>query len=276
MTTAHPDVELLELDLLLEGVRRRYGYDFRDYARASLLRRVRRQMAQEGVSSPTALLERVLHDPEAMQRLLLGLSVHVTAMFRDLAFYRALRAQVVPHLKTWPFVRVWHAGCSTGEEAWSLAIVLAEEGLADRCRIYATDMSEAALARAKEGMIPLESMREYAENYIAAGGARSFSEYYVAGGNQAAISPALRSGIVWAQHNLVTDSSFDEFHLLLCRNVMIYFNRALQDRVHQVLYDSLPSLGTLALGARESLKFTVKAGCYEPIDEEQRLYRKVR
>ncbi|MEA2716269.1 MAG: chemotaxis protein methyltransferase CheR, partial [Actinomycetota bacterium] len=202
------DLEEIELDVLLEAVFRRYGFDFRNYARASLRRRMARRRDLEGLSTLSGLLERLLHDPACMERLLLDLSINVTAMFRDPGFYRALRRTVVPVLRTYPFLRIWNAGCSTGEETFSLAILLAEEGLLDRTRIYATDINQAVLGRARDGVFPLEKMREYTENYLAAGGTRSFSEYYVAAYDGARFDPALAANVVFAQHNLVADRSF--------------------------------------------------------------------
>jgi len=268
------DLEDIEIDLLLEAVFRRYGFDFRNYARASLRRRLLRRRDLEGIGTVSGLLERLLHDPDCMERLLLDLSINVTAMFRDPGFYRAFRRIVVPVLRTYPFLRIWNAGCSTGEETYSLAILLAEEGLLDRTRIYATDINQAVLARARDGVFPLEKMREYTENYQAAGGTRAFSEYYVAAYDGARFHPALAANVVFAQHNLVADRSFNEFHVVVCRNVLIYFDRTLQDRVHGLFYDSLARFGILALGQKESVVFTSHEADYQALDEPQRLYRK--
>lgn len=273
---ADPDLVDFEVDLLLDAVYRRTGYDFREYARASIKRRVLERASAEAAPTVTALLERALHDPEAMERLLLGLSVRVTAMFRDPDFYLSFRQRVVPLLRTYPFTRIWHAGCSTGEEVYSMAILLHEEGLYERCRIYATDVSEGALRRAREGFVPLAAMQDYTANYLAAGGARSFSEYYTAAYGGVIFRAALREQVVFAQHNLAVDSSFNEFNVVLCRNVMIYFNKALQDRVHALLYESLARHGVLALGRRESLRFTPHEDDYEVLDERTRLFRKPR
>ena len=271
---APPSIEAIEVDLLLEAVHRVRGYDFREYARASLLRRVANQVKTENVPTVSALLDRVLHDSACMDRLLLGLSVTVSAMFRDPGFFRALRERVVPMLRTYPFVRIWQAGCSLGEEAYSLAILLEEEGLIERSRIYATDISEGILARARAGVYPLDLMRKYTENHVRAGGLRPFSEYYTAAYDNAVLRPSLRDRVVFAQHNLVTDGVFNEFNLVLCRNVMIYFNRDLQARVHRLLYDSLGSFGVLGLGAKESLSLTAVEDNYEVLDATHRLYRR--
>src|ERR1041384_2157397 len=216
------DVDEIELALLLEGVYRRYGFDFREYAPASLRRRVWRRVHAEGLSTVSALQDKLLHDPACMERLLLDLSINVTAMFRDPTFYARFREKVVPLLRTYPFTRIWVAGCSTGEEVYSLAILLEEESLYDRARIYATDINEDVLGRARLGVFPLAKMQDYTRNYLSAGGTRSFSDYYTSAYDGAAFDRSLVRNVVFAQHNLVSDGSFNEFHLIVCRNVMIY------------------------------------------------------
>jgi chemotaxis protein methyltransferase CheR len=270
------ELEELEIELLLEAVHRRYGFDFRGYAPASLKRRLWRRIRAEKLATVSALQERILHDPQVMERLLLDLSVNVTAMFRDPTFYAALRTKVVPLLRTYPFTRIWVAGCSTGEEVYSLAILLSEEGIYERARIYATDINEVVLERAKTGVFPLDKMQEYTENYIKAGGERSFSEYYVARYEGALFSRSLLDNVVFAQHNLVSDRAFNEFNLILCRNVMIYFDRALQNRVHELFYESLETFGVLGLGHKEAMSFTPFEDRFEELDANERLYRKVR
>jgi chemotaxis protein methyltransferase CheR len=270
------DLERVEIELLLEGVYRHYGFDFRSYAYASIRRRLWKRVDAERLSSISELQALVLHDSTAMDRLLLDLSISVTAMFRDPDFYRVFREEVVPLLRTYPFIRIWHAGCSSGEEVYSAAIVLEEEGLLDRARIYATDINDRVLKQAKAGIFPLNRMQEYTENYIRAGGGRSFSEYYTAMYDGALFSPSLTRNTVFSQHNLVTDRSFSEFHMVFCRNVLIYFDRALQDRVHSLFYDSLVMLGILALGSKESLRFSQYEDCYEMLHVKERIYRKVR
>jgi chemotaxis protein methyltransferase CheR len=210
-----------------------------------------------------------------MNQLLLDLSINVTAMFRDPTFYVAFRHKVVPLLRTYPFIRVWHAGCSTGEEVYSMAILLEEEGLYERARIYATDINEVVLQRAKSGIFPLDRMQEYTENYIRAGGTRSFSEYYTAKYDGALFRQELLKNVVFSQHNLVTDRSFAECTVILCRNVLIYFDKTLQNRVHSLFYDSLVMFGILALGSKESLKFSQYEPCYEKLSPTEKLYRKV-
>jgi chemotaxis protein methyltransferase CheR len=268
-------VERIELDLLLEAVYRRYGFDFREYAPASLRRRVARRMRLEGVTTVSALQDLILRDPDVMERLLLDLSINVTAMFRDPSFYSALRNRVLPELRTYPFTRIWVAGCSTGEEVYSLAILLLEEGIYDRTRIYATDINESVLDRARAGVFPLDKMREYTQNYIKAGGQRAFSEYYLAKYDGAQFQRSLVENVVFAQHNLVSDRSFNEFNVIVCRNVMIYFDRALQDKVHRLFHESLVTFGVLALGAKESIKFSPFESGYEELDATERLYKKV-
>lgn len=269
-------LERIEIELLLEGIFRQYGFDFRAYAYSSIRRRIWKRITAEQLENISALQERVLHDPRMMERLLLDLSVNVTAMFRDPGFYAAFREQVIPLLRTYPFIRIWHAGCSTGEEVYSMAILLQEEGLYDRARLYATDINEVVLQQAKAGIFPLDRMQEYTENYIRAGGKRSFSEYYTAKYDGALFSPSLKQNIVFSQHNLVTDRSFSEFNVVLCRNVLIYFDRKLQQRVHGLFYESLVTFGILCLGSKESLKFSEYEACYEQIVGMEKIYRKVR
>lgn len=271
-----PDLEQLEVQLLLEGIFKQYGFDFRSYAYASVRRRLWKRIEAEGLATISGLQERVLHEPAMMERLLLDLSINVTAMFRDPGFYKVFREQVVPTLRTYPFIRLWHAGCATGEEVYSMAMLLEEESLYERSRIYATDINEVVLQKAKAGIFPIERMQEYTENYIAAGGKRAFSDYYIAKYGGALFSPALTRNVVFSQHNLVTDSSFSEFNAILCRNVLIYFDKSLQARVHELFYNSLSMFGVLALGSRESLRFSPYEDSYEQINGPEKIYRKVR
>ncbi|HET6647836.1 MAG TPA: protein-glutamate O-methyltransferase CheR [Pyrinomonadaceae bacterium] len=269
------DLEDIEISLLLEGLYRAYGFDFRDYSRASIKRRILEMMRIEKLGTVSAFQDRVLHDTISLDRFLLGLSVHATSMFRDPSFYLTFRQKVVPLLRTYPTVQIWIAGCSTGEEVYSLAILLQEENLYNRCRIYATDISHAVLRRARDGIFPLSAMREYTNNYHQAGGAHEFSDYYTAQYDSVIFSSALKNNVVFSEHNLATDGSFNEFQVILCRNVMIYFNKDLQARVHNLLYDSLSMFGVFGLGNKESLKFTPRAAFYEHLNEKDKLYRKV-
>src|SRR5688572_11494346 len=268
-TPAPKEIELedIEIDLLLEGLYRAHGFDFRDYSRASIKRRILDLMRGEKMDTVSAFQAKVLHDAACLDRFLLGLSVHVTSMFRDPSFYSTFRRQVVPLLRTYPTVQIWIAGCSTGEEVYSLAILLQEEKLYERCRIYATDISQAVLRKARDGIFPLSAMREYTVNYLQAGGAHEFSDYYTAQYDSVIFHSGLRNNVVFSEHNLATDGSFNEFQVILCRNVMIYFNKDLQARVHNLLYDSLSMFGVFGLGNKESLKFTPRAAFYERSEE---------
>jgi chemotaxis protein methyltransferase CheR len=267
--------EDIEIELLLEGLYRAYGFDFREYSRPSLKRRILEMMRAENLETISALQDKILHDAAYLERLLLGLSVHATAMFRDPSFYVTFRRKVVPLLRTYPTVQIWVAGCSTGEEVYSLAILLQEERLYERCRIYATDISQAVLRKARDGIFPLSAMREYTNNYHQAGGANEFSDYYTAQYGSVIFSSALKSNVVFSEHNLATDGSFNEFQVILCRNVMIYFNKDLQARVHKLLYDSLSMFGVFGLGNKESLRFTPRASFYQHLNDHDKLYRKI-
>jgi chemotaxis protein methyltransferase CheR len=268
-------VEELELELLLEAVHRHFGYDFRDYARTSIRRRIWKLVRSEGLETISALQGRVLHDHGAWDRFVQGMSVNVSAMFRDPHFFQAFRRHAVPVLRTYPFIRIWQAGCSLGEEAYSLAILLSEEGLYERTLIYATDINEATLRQAREGIYPADLMQKYTQNYLQAGGTRSFSEYYTARYELAIMRPSLRQQIVFSQHNLVSDGAFNEFNVVLCRNVMIYFNRALQERTHTLLHGSLAMFGMLGLGSKESMQFMPLQPAYEQLAPGEKLYRRI-
>jgi len=274
MSAERRALQEIEIDLLLEGIHRHHGYDFRDYARASLRRRVRKLMVEEGVDNVSALQERVFHDPDCLERLVATWTVKVTSMFRSPGFFATFREHAVPLLRTYPFVRIWVAGCSSGEEVYSLAILLREEGLLERSRIYATDLNTRVLETAQAGIFALGQMKEYTENYQRGGGKRAFSEYYTARYDRVVFDPSLRDNVVFSRHNLVTDGSFNEFQAIICRNVMIYFNRELQERVHQLFLDSLCSLGVLGLGSKETLRVSSVADRYEAIARRQRLFRK--
>ncbi|MFC4776911.1 CheR family methyltransferase [Paenibacillus sp. GCM10023252] len=268
--------EQLEIELLLEAVYRLCGQDYRNYAYASVRRRIWHRVHAEHLTTISGLLERVIHDRACMERLLSDMTIHVTEMFRDPGMFRAFREEVVPLLRTYPFIRIWHAGCSTGEEVYSMAILLQEEGLYHKTRIYATDTNAEVLDIAKQGVYPLERMQQYTRNYMDSGGKESFSRYYKARYNSVIFQAELKKNIIFAQHNLVTDGSFNEFNVILCRNVMIYFNKQLQDHVHGLLYDSLSMFGILALGTKESITFTQHSEAYEELDVHNRLYRKVK
>jgi chemotaxis protein methyltransferase CheR len=269
------EVEEVELELLVSGVADHWGYDFRNYSRASLRRRVREAMRKEGVPTISALQERVLHDPVALGRFVATVSVHATSMFRDPEFYVSLKTQVFPLLRTYPFARIWHAGCASGEEVYSLAILLEEEGLYERCRIYGTDISMVALERAARGILPLANMKEYTRNYQLAGGTRDFSDYYGADDKNAILRERLRQNVVFSQHNLVSDGAFNEFQLVLCRNVMIYFDEVLRERVIGLLHGSLVRFGVLGLGRKETLRYTPFSDRFEELPGNVKLYRRL-
>jgi len=267
-------VEEIEINLLLEAVYQRYGYDFRSYARASIERRARQFMANNGFASVSEMLPRLLRDKVFFTALARFFSIPVTEMFRDPPVYRSLREKVVPFLRTWPHFKVWHAGCATGEEVYSLAIVLKEEGVYDRATIYATDFNEDALDRARDGIYDIGKIQEATRNYQEAGGQGSFSEYYHARYDAVAVHSDLRQRVVFSSHNLASDSAFGEMHLVFCRNVMIYFNRQLQNRALGLFTESLVHGGFLCLGTKEDLQFTDACGHYEAMDRKARIYKK--
>lgn len=268
--------EDVEIKLLLNNMFDRYGYDFRNYALSSLKRRIWKRAQGEGLSTISGLREKVFHGPGCMERLLFDLSVHVTDFFRDPGFYVSFRKEVAPLLRTFPFVRIWHAGCATGEEVYSMAILLQEENLLNRSKIYATDMNEKVLAKAKSGIFPLKSMQQFTSNYLKSGGKKSFSTYYTARYDNAIFNPELKKNMVFAHHNLATDSSFNEFNVILCRNVMIYFDRKLQGQVHRLFYKSLSLSGILVLGEKESMQFTPHEQMYKRVGELAKIYRKIK
>lgn len=267
------DPEAIEVELLLEAVHRVYGHDFRNYGRAHLIRRIRHRMALAGAETVSALQGRLLREPALLSEFLMDLSVNVTEFFRDPDFFRAVRTELVPRLETYPSARVWHAGCAGGEEVYSMAILLAEEGLLDRCQIYATDFNPAALERGKRGIFDIDRMREYTQNYQKSGGRASFADYFTARYGSVIFDPALRRRISFFEHNLVTDGPPGEMHLVVCRNVLIYFNRKLQTRVIRLFRDSLIPGGFLCLGTKESLEFTGVAHAFQNAVPGQRIYR---
>jgi len=271
---AREDISELEVSLLLEAVYQKCGYDFRQYSKAHINRRIRNRMALSGLEDVSQIQSRVLKDETFASELLQDLSITVTEMFRDQYFYRSLRENVIPILKTYPFIKIWHAGCSTGEEAYSMAIIMQEEGLYDRTTIYATDFNQRALDRAKEGIISNAMAKEYTINYQLAGGKESFSSYYTSIYDNIIMNQSLKKNIVWANHNLVTDSVFAEVHLILCRNVLIYFDNTLQNKVQKLFYDSLINGGILCLGSKEGLRFTAFCEKYMELDKKQRIFKK--
>ena len=254
------ELEDIERRLLLEAIFLRYGYDFRNYSQASISRRIRQFIARNGIETTSELLPRILRQPAFFQNLLFEFSVTVTEMFRDPSFYRALRREVVPMLRTYPFIKVWSAGCATGEEVYSLAILLKEEGLLKKATIFATDINDDSLAKAKRGIYPLKQVREYTANFQKTDPLNSFGSYYHADQEDIVMDRELKNRITFANHNLVSDQVFGEMHLILCRNVMIYFNKKLQERVLNLFDQSLIRGGFLCLGVRESLQFSSLSG----------------
>ena len=270
-----PSDDEVELGLLLEAIFHKYHYDFRRYSEASLRRRVQAALAHFGCGTISALQERVLHEPRMFGELLRFLTVQVSEFFRDPSYFRSIREKVVPYLETYPSIKVWVPGCGTGEEAYSLAIVLAEEGLLDRTLIYATDINPESLRAAEEGIYAVDRFARFSESYLLSGGRTSLSSYYMAQYSSAIIARSLKQSILFSDHSLATDSVFAEVELVSCRNVLIYFERELQDRAVGVLHDSLCRKGFLGLGSKESLRFSVHAAAFTEFVPEDRIYQRI-
>jgi chemotaxis protein methyltransferase CheR len=276
LASSTEELEKIEIDLLLQGLYVWCGYDYRNYAYNSIKRRIWHRVHSEKLSSITGLLEKVLHDPACLKRLIADFSINVTEMFRDPLFFLHFREKVAPVLRTYPSLRIWHAGCATGEEVYSMAMLLHEEGIYEKTKIYATDINTDVLKVAKYGEFPLDNMRKFTNNYMKAGGKKAFSDYYTVTNNGVKFHSYLTKNVVFAQHNLVTDGSFNEFHVILCRNVLIYFDKTLQGKVHDLFYESLGMFGILGLGDKETISFTKRADYYEEISSNQKLYRKIK
>ena len=266
--------ENIEIELFLQAIFLKYGYDFRNYGKAHIKRRVSHRLSVSGFNSVSEIIHKLLYDPVFYQDVLQDLSITVTEMFRDPDFYLAVRKEVVPLLKTYPFIKIWHAGCATGEEVYSMAILLKEEGLLKRTQIYATDFNQIALQKARNGIYPIDRIKEFTINYQKSGGKASFSDYYNARYESVILNESLKENIVFADHNLVTDGVFGEMNLVICRNVMIYFDKALQNKVIKLFYDSLVSGGFLCLGSKESLRFAQHAPKFDTTSEKDKIYRK--
>lgn len=269
------ELEHIEIELLLEGIYRQYGMDFRNYAFSFIRRRIRHRIYTENLATVSKLQELVLHDPNVLKRLLEDFSITVTEMFRDPSFYLTFRKKIIPLLKEYPAIRIWHAGCSTGEEVYSMAILLYEEDLHNKTTIYATDINETALETAKSGIFPLKKMQLYTKNYLHSGGRKAFSEYYSAKEDHVTFHSFLNKNTVFAPHNLAVDHSFNEFHVIICRNVMIYFNSELQNRVHELFDNSLIVSGILGIGTKEALAYSSHSSFYEEMDSNEKLYKKM-
>ena len=271
MTAADP--QAIELELVVEAIFRRYGHDFRNYARASLERRLRSRMRSEGMNTLLDLVPRILHEPPFAASLIDDLSVTVTEMFRDPSLYQMLRTEIIPVLQTYPYAKIWHAGCATGEEVYSMAIVLHEEGFLERVQLYATDCNKRALELAKQGIYSMQDMQKATSNYNKTAPKGAFHDYYHARYKSAALARFLRERVIFAHHNLATDTAFGTMNVVLCRNVMIYFNRQLQDRALRLFRDSLCRRGFLILGTKETLEFSSVVDTFEPVDLPHRVYR---
>jgi len=266
--------EKIEISLLLQAIYLKYGYDFRSYAKASIKRRILHRLSLSGFKTISEMQHNLLYDQRFFETLLLDLSINVTAMFRDPSFYRALRKKVIPVLKDRSFIKIWHAGCATGEEVYSMAILFKEEGLYEKTQIYATDLSQEAIKQAKEGVYSIDNIKQYTSNYQKAGGLASFADYYTARYDNAIMKGALKKKVVFSDHNLVTDGAFGEMDLILCRNVLIYFSRDLQNRVFRLFRDSLCGGGFLCLGSKESIRFSECSDDFEDVVTKEKIYRK--
>lgn len=266
-------LEDLEIRLLLEALFQRYHYDFRNYAHASIKRRLRQALTQLNFATFSALQDGLLHDPEVLPRLLRHLTVQVSEMFRDPSYFRALREKVLPHLRTYPSLKVWIAGCGEGEELYSMVILFREEGLEQRTLFYATDISQDALAAANAGEFSLDRIKLFTENHRNSGGRSSLSDYYSAAYGRASFDESLRQRTVFSDHSLVTDAVFAEMHLISCRNVMIYFDKTLQDRALGLFRQSLTRKGFLGLGAKETVRFSQHAGAFTEFVREEKIYQ---
>jgi chemotaxis protein methyltransferase CheR len=268
------ETQNIELQLLLQAIYLKYGYDFRNYAKASIKRRIEHRMNKEELPHFSAMQHKLLYDLSFFNRLLLDLSINVTEMFRDPNFYLALRKFVIPELKKLPFLKIWHAGCSSGEEVYSMAIILKEEGLYQHTQIYATDMNQVVLNQAKQGIYSLSKLKQYTVNYQKAGGQESFSDYYSAYYDHVVMAQFLKENILFSDHNLATDGVFGEMNLIMCRNVLIYFNRELQHRALGLFFESLTPQGYLCLGSKESIRFSEYSPAFEDVDRGEKIYLK--
>lgn len=262
-----------EIDLFVNELAQRYGYDFTNYAKASLKRRISRLITVDKMPGFTELFYRVRNDPEYLMHVVEEITVNVTDMFRDPSVFKVIREEVLPVLATHPFIRIWHAGCATGEEVYSMAILLEEANLLNKSLLYATDLNPSVIENIKRGMFPLNRMQQYSENYIASGGKKDFSTYYTAQYGWAKFNQKLKLKMIAAMHNLVSDRSFNEFQLIFCRNVLIYFDKVLQDKVLKLFDDSLEKLGFLVLGSKENLRFSPIAKKFTPVQKEK-IWRK--
>ena len=268
--------ESIEFDLLIEAIYKKYGYDFRNYSKATLKRRIQSKLSSSGFDSISAMQHEVLYNKKFFESMLIDLTINVTEMFRDPSFYLAVREKVIPILRIHPFIKIWHAGCSTGEEVYSMAIVLAEENVLSKTTLYATDIDDKVLKKAREGIYPLNKIKEYTANYQKAGGTEAFSDYYTAKYEAVIMDSSLKKNIVFSQHNLVTGKAFGEMNMIVCRNVIIYFDKNLQNRVLKLFYDSLDKNGILSLGSKESIQFTNLRNHFSELVGKEKIYQKLK
>lgn len=267
-------IEEIETELFLEALVMAYGYDFKNYAKASLKRRMKHRMAEENIDSISEMTRLLLHDNDFINRFLVDMSITVTEMFRDPKFYQSFRENVVPKLKTYPFLKIWHAGCATGQEVYSMAILLAEEGLLDKTQIYATDFNRNSLSIAKEGIYPLDDMKSYTANYMKAGGTASFSDYIHSKYNSVKMDKSVMKNITFAHHNLVADGVFGEMNVVVCRNVLIYFDRDLQNIALEKFCESLCHRGFLCLGTKETIDYSSVKDKFNDISHREKIYQR--
>lgn len=268
------DNEEIEINLVLEAILKKSDFDYRNYSKSHIKRRLNHRIAVSGLSRYSDLIPGIIYDKQLLMHLLTDLSINVTEMFRDPSFFSVLRENVLPYLNTYPFSKIWHAGCSSGQEVYSMAILLKEEDMYDKCQLYATDFNYNILERAKEGIYPVDYIKKYTTNYQNAGGKNSFADYYTADYDSASISPKLKENILFSFHNLVTDGEFGEMHLILCRNVLIYFDRDLQNKVLKLFHDSLVPGGYLCLGSKESIRYTDVEKLFDIVSASEKIYRK--
>ncbi len=268
------DNESLEIELVLAALLKKSDFDYRNYSRAHIKRRLNHRLAVGGYDRYSDLIPEIIYNSDLLRNLLLDLSINVTDMFRDPSFFIAIRDNVLPYIQTYPFIKLWHAGCSSGQEVYSTAILLQEEGLYNKTQLYATDFNRDILDRAKEAIYPVEYIKKYTSNYQQAKGKHSFADYYNANYDSAAISPNLKKNILFSFHNLVTDGVFGEMHVIFCRNVLIYFDKILQNKVLKLFHESLVPGGFLCLGSKESIKYSDVESLFETVSSEEKIYRK--
>lgn len=264
----------IEIQLILEAIYLKYGYDFREYSREHIKRRLLYRFAISDFKNLSEMQYKIIYDKEFFYSIFPDFSINVTEMFRDPSFYNRIRTDVVPILKDYPFIKIWHAGCSSGEEVYSMAILLKEEGIYEKTQIYATDFNELILSKAKEGIFPIQNIKDYTYNYQKSGGMNSFADYYTSQNDSVIIDPSLRKNIVFAAHNLVSDSVFGEMNMIICRNVLIYFTKELQDKAIKLFLDSLAPEGFLGLGIKESVRFSKYEDEFEVLAKEEKIYKK--